>query len=469
VDGAPSAQVEELPAPDRLYLPLDTPRFRFDDVRVAEGQKVNRGETLAVDLERFSVPLLAPLGGTARLSEVDGHIVLDGLDPAPGDAGGAPSDAGTPEASPESLLGLGAWQFFSDARTREPVDPSAVPDAIIVSTLRLEPFLAGGEAQLEGALERLTRGLALLRSVFPGAALHVVTPDADETLADGVRGAAAACDGAHVVSVPMRYPFDDPALVARLLRLPSGHESHVWALHVEGVLAVEAALGAGEPAVDRVISFAGPAVANPTHFRIVGGYPLDLLLKGRVLEGEVRALNGGALTGSAIPPGQRGLDVECTGVTVLREQDTQSLLSFAMPGVGRRSYGRTFVGTLRTDMAMSYTTGLAGELRPCISCRLCEDVCPAGILPAVIHKQLYAGRIEEAQRLRVDLCVGCGLCSFVCPSKIDLRQELLNADARLREEAALIRAEAEAAAVAASAVADGEEGATGGEAGEGAP
>jgi Na+-transporting NADH:ubiquinone oxidoreductase subunit A len=154
---------------------------------------------------------------------------------------------------------------------------------------------------------------------------------------------------------------------------------------------------------------------------------------------------------------------------VLRELDSQELLSFAMPGIGKRSYSRTVVGTLRTDMAMRYTTGLAGELRPCISCGLCADACPAGILPAVIHKQLYAGRIEEVQRLRVDLCIGCGLCSFVCPSKIDLRRELLNADAMLREEAALIRAEAEAAAAEAEALAAAEAaGEDGAEAREGA-
>jgi Na+-transporting NADH:ubiquinone oxidoreductase subunit A len=466
VDGAPSAQVSDLPTPGRLYLPLATPRFRFDEVRVGEGQQVARGETLAVDPERFSVPLLAPLGGTVRLGEVEGHIVLDGLDDAR-------TDAAAPEASPRALLSLGAWQFFADARTREPVDPAAVPTDIIASTLRLEPFLAGGEAQLAGQrLERLTRGLAFLRSVFPEATLYVVTPNADEPPAEDIRKAASACDGAHVVSVPMRYPFDDPALVARLLRLPSGHESHVWSLPAEGVLAVEAALGAGEPAVERVISFAGPAVVEPTHFRTVPGYPLDELLEERLMRGEVRAVNGGLLTGAAVPHEQRGLDSECTGVTVLREHDSQELLSFAMPGIDKRSYSRTVVGTLRTDMSMRYTSRLAGELRPCISCGLCAETCPAGILPAVIHKQLYADKIEEVQRLRVDLCIGCGLCSFVCPSKIDLRRELVNANAMLREEAALIRAEAAAAEAEAKAEAEAAADAVGGgeeASGEGAP
>jgi Na+-translocating ferredoxin:NAD+ oxidoreductase RnfC subunit len=95
---------------------------------------------------------------------------------------------------------------------------------------------------------------------------------------------------------------------------------------------------------------------------------------------------------------------------------------------------------------MRYKAGLSGEVRPCIACGQCADVCPAEILPQMIHRHLYADRLEEAQRIRVDLCVGCGLCSFVCPSKIDLRTELLDAKRVLREEEEALRAEAEAEA-----------------------
>jgi Na+-transporting NADH:ubiquinone oxidoreductase subunit A len=294
-----------------------------------------------------------------------------------------------------------------------------------------------------------------------------VTPGADGPLADGVRDAASGCQDAHVVSVPLRYPFDDPALLARILKLPSGDGTIVWAVPVEGVLAVEAALGSGRPCVDRVVSVAGPAVDRPLHVSVPVGYPIEGILDGRVASGWTRVVAGGLLTGAELPPDQKGIDVECTGLTVLRELDTQTLLAFSRPGISRRSYSRTFVGSLRTEMAVRMNAGLAGEVRPCVSCGMCEDVCPAGILPAVIHKQLYANRLEEAQRLRVDLCVGCGLCSYVCPSKIDLRSELLRAIERLREEAALIKAEreaAEAAARAAEAEGDGTEAGTGGEA-----
>jgi len=438
--GAPAPRVEELPVPERLEVPLASPRFRFTDIRVTDGQKVAAGGVLAVDPDRFGVPLLAPLGGTARLE--DGRVVLEQLDDAP-------AETSSGEPSVRRLVELGAWSFVADARTREPVDPEAAPRGIVASLLRLEPFLAGGEAQLPGALERVARGVASLSALAPDAPLYVVVPDAGWGIGAEVRAEARKIDGAHVVTAPLRFPFDDPALVARFGGLPSEHDDVVWSLRTEGVLAVNAALNEGRPALDRVVSVAGPAVADPAHVRVPLGYPVDEILEGRLCRQPARVVGGGLLTGATLDEAQRGVDVECTGLTVLAEPTRQTLISFARPGVSRRSYSRTFVGTLRTDMSMRYRASLAGELRPCISCGQCADVCPAGILPGVIHKQLYAHRIEEAQRLRIDLCVGCGLCSFVCPSKIDLRREFLTTVAQLREEAETIRAERAAAEEAA--------------------
>lgn len=46
------------------------------------------------------------------------------------------------------------------------------------------------------------------------------------------------------------------------------------------------------------------------------------------------------------------------------------------------------------------------------------------------YNVLLEGRPEAAG---VERCVACGLCSFVCPSKIELRQEFLEAQERIRE------------------------------------
>jgi Na+-translocating ferredoxin:NAD+ oxidoreductase RnfC subunit len=91
---------------------------------------------------------------------------------------------------------------------------------------------------------------------------------------------------------------------------------------------------------------------------------------------------------------------------------------------------------------------MRGERRACIACGQCEEVCPARLMPQVIHKALYEDAPDRAEALGVDRCIGCGLCAYVCPSKIELRDEMLGAQALLAEER---RHAAEAAAAHAAA------------------
>jgi Na+-translocating ferredoxin:NAD+ oxidoreductase RnfC subunit len=64
-------------------------------------------------------------------------------------------------------------------------------------------------------------------------------------------------------------------------------------------------------------------------------------------------------------------------------------------------------------------------------------------MPHLIHKYLYRDLIEEVDQARVDLCIECGLCSFVCPSKIDLRQQFIDAKELIEKEREEIRLEQE--------------------------
>jgi Na+-translocating ferredoxin:NAD+ oxidoreductase RnfC subunit len=55
-------------------------------------------------------------------------------------------------------------------------------------------------------------------------------------------------------------------------------------------------------------------------------------------------------------------------------------------------------------------------------------------LPFLIHKYLYRDDLEQAESAGIDLCIDCGLCAYVCPSKIELRQQLIDARRRIYEE-----------------------------------
>ncbi len=129
-----------------------------------------------------------------------------------------------------------------------------------------------------------------------------------------------------------------------------------------------------------------------------------------------------------------GLDAECEGLTLLPEHTVREFLGFMRPGLFRRSYSRCFLSSLRPAFAERFNTALRGEKRACVSCGFCEEVCPAGIMPSLIHKYLYQDAIEDAEKARLDLCIECGLCSFVCPSKIELCTQFVDAKKGIQRE-----------------------------------
>jgi len=145
-------------------------------------------------------------------------------------------------------------------------------------------------------------------------------------------------------------------------------------------------------------------------------------------------LDGGVFTGQTQDDSRKGVDTECRGLTLLPELGDRELLGFMRPGTDRRSYSGCFLSALAPPRPETMTTAVRGEPRPCVACGACENVCPAGIMPYAIHKQLYQGALEEAERLRLDLCIDCGLCSYVCPAKIELGTEFKNAKVTIREE-----------------------------------
>jgi len=438
--GRPSAEIEALPEPAALYLPLASRRFRFSEVLAADGEAVEAGWVLARDPGHFGVPLLAPRAGTIRLGAAEGHIVLEALK-APG--GARPGEEIADKR--RRLLDLGAWQHFEDAHTGALPDPAGEPAGVIVSTVRLEPFGVRGDAILRNNLDAFGRGLEQLQSLLQYQPIYLVMPLLESALAEEVRESLRGHAFLQIVTVPLVYPMDGFGLLARRLGLKTDAEHRVWAVRTEGVLAADRALGASRPVLERVIAIGGPAAKQPRHLRAVAGYPIEAIRSGEAAEG-ARLIADGVLTGAAVEASARGLDAECTGLVALEEpKPRRQLLGWIRPGWGRQSYSRTFLSALRRTFPEAIPAAMRGEARACISCGQCEEVCPSRLMPHIIHKYLYAGAIDDAERLGVSRCTRCGLCAYVCPSKIELMEEFARAEEQLAEER---RHAAEAAAAA---------------------
>ena len=436
-----------MPEPKVLYLPLRSERFKFTDIRVKNGQKVTGGDVLASDPENYAVPLLAPRSGTVRLKAVEDHIVIEDAVQLEEHANIAAKEMlhveqemGAAGIKRYKLLSLGAWQFFYDAFTGALPDPLGTPQAILVSTLSLEPFLARGDVQLHKRLLNFTRGLEHLQSLLEYQPIYLVMPNISSEFANLIRNQIRGYASVKMLEIPFKYPYDHFEILARRLNLKRGG-GPVWAVRTEGVLAVDRALTLTKPCTVRIVSIGGMGVNMPTHMKVMPGYPIRKIKDKFVFEPAARIINGGILTGEILPAETMGVDTECRGITILREQEEREFLGFIRPGWSRHCYADCYLSSLRKNFREKLNTGIRGELRPCISCNYCEEVCPAGIMPYLIHKYLYADLIEEAEQARVDLCIECGLCSYVCPSKIDLRKQLIDAKALIEKEKEEIRQE----------------------------
>ena len=199
-------------------------------------------------------------------------------------------------------------------------------------------------------------------------------------------------------------------------------------------MAIDHALTSSKPCISRIISIGGPGVKTAGHVNALTGYPLKMMLEPYREDSPTRVINGGVLTGKAIGEDQKGLDIECQGLTVVPEHTKRALLAFTHLGFTKHAYSNTFLSVIRPSFRERCTTGLRGETRPCISCGFCQDVCPAAIIPHLLYKYADKNRLEEAERFGLELCVQCGLCTHVCPSKIEIKQVLFEAQEAVKQE-----------------------------------
>jgi len=421
LQGRPDAGIEVLPEPQKLVVPLSSRRFNFSEIRVQDGQKINGGDILAQDPENYNVPLLAPRAGIVRLDPEKKHIALENISKtefayaAHGDLPHIVRQMGNAGINRHKLLSLGAWQFICDAYTGKLPDPLGKPQAVIVSTLSLEPFAARGDVQLEKRLLNFTRGLEHLQSLLEYQPIYLVMPKVRSDIKKQVHRNIRGYAWAKIIEIPPTYPWDDFNILARFIGLKKD-AGPVWSLRTEGLLAVDRALTLSKPSLVRIISIGGPEVDRCVHLKAMPGYPVNAILDKYVSNPEVSVINGGIFTGRTIDDKTLGLDTECRGLTILPEHTEREFLGFIRPGWDRSCYAECFLSSFRKKFKERYTNAMRGELRPCVSCNFCEELCPAGIMPHLIHKYLYDDLIEEADEARIDLCIRCGLCAERCPS-----------------------------------------------------
>ncbi len=463
VAGRPGDEVEQVPLPATLRIDLSRGGMSYIPV-VTPGQRVGFGDPLAeASAAGGTLTLPAPASGRVGAHGTGRELLLEELSFEERARGFQPLDLGraAADAIEGTLARAGIWPFFWSSRSRGTprLDAAERPRAIIVNCILAEPFRARGKIVIERSWDRIVMGIRFLqRLVAEYGRIEIVLTSPRHPLARRMQADLAGYAWARVHPVPLVYPIENPRVLSRALRREvSGLQARddIWVIDVQGVEAIGSCLSEGLPLHRRLVALGGPGLAGsgpsaPRHLEVRIGAPTRSFLK---LDGEgTRLLRGGLLTGRPLDTDTEAVQYDDDALFALPEAGPRESLSFLRAGLTRTSYSRTFASRLTGAADSHISTSLRGERRPCIACGLCEDVCPAEIMPQVLHRYLYAGALDQAEKAGLDLCVDCNLCTYVCPSKIELQQQFAEARQQILRE----REEASKEALAAGTESAGE-------------
>lgn len=285
------------------------------------------------------------------------------------------------------IVGMGGATFPSHVKLMVPDGKKA--EYLIINGVECEPYLTAdhrlmlekGEEIMVG-VKILMKGLGVEKAII---GIENNKPDAIRHLTD----LAGKYPEIKVQALKVRYPQGgEKQLINALLRreVPSGKlpiEVGCVVNNVGTAFAVYEAVQKNKPLIERVVTVTGKTVKKPSNFLVRIGTPVQELLDAVQpdLERTGKVVSGGPMMGKAL----NSLEVPVV-------KGTSGLLLFAEEN------------SLRTEM------------KPCIRCGRCIQVCPMGLEPILIAQYSARGIWDMAEANMVMDCMECGSCHYTCPS-----------------------------------------------------
>lgn len=427
ISGTPEQSISAGPSVQQVALLGDDYIGMKPTMEVAEGDRVKKGQVVFTDKKTPGVQYTAPAAGTVTsinrgakrkfqslIIDVDGDEQIQ-FKTYP-DHNLAKLDR---REVCEQLVASGLWTALRTRPYSKVPALDMVPSALFVTAIDTNPLAADPEVVLDQYQGDFIAGLEVLSTLTDG---HVqVCRKAGSTIPGEGKTPAVfhAFDGPHPAGLPGTH--------IHFLR-PVNREHAVWYIGYQDVVAVGHLFLTGEIWTDRVVSLAGPAVAEPRLVRTQLGASLTELTSGQYAEADqqpVRIISGSVLSGRKSVAPVDFLGRYHNQVSILAEGGKREFFGWAMPGADKFSIRRVFASAWTNGadepQKFDFDTSTEGSPRAVIPIGMYEDVMPLDIIATPLLKSLITDDIEYAQQLGAleldeeDLA----LCTYVCPGKHD--------------------------------------------------
>lgn len=286
------------------------------------------------------------------------------------------------------LVGLGGAGFPTSVKiTLKNFD---TVDTLVINGAECEPYITADNREFLEHPEDIMSGIAAvqkwcqIKNVIIG--IEANKPEAIKTM-------ASLCAGQSSVTVkelPSVYPQGAEKILIESCtgrEVPRGglpSDAGCIVMNVGSVAFLARYLATGMPLTARRLTVDGDLIADKKNVNVIIGTPIQ----------EVIDFCGGAAgeIGEIIMGGpMMGLSVIDPSVSTLKQNNA--------------------------ILVMSRAKATLPEADPCIHCGRCIEACPMGLSPVMAAKAYRLEKVEELDKLMVDLCMDCGCCTFVCPAK----------------------------------------------------
>lgn len=409
--------------PSELILPLGQHIGQSSRPLVKVGDKVLKGETIAINNGFLSSFLHAPTSGTiaaieerliahpSGLSDLciiltpDGNETWTTLEPLNNWQNISKTDV-LAYLSEMGIIGMGGAGFPTQVKLQGAHKNPLTH--FIINAAECEPYITADDMLIREKTLELVLGIEMLQHLVEADNVIIGIEDNKPTAIAALKTVFTQRNSKiQIAVVPTKYPSGGEKQLIQLLtgkEVPSGQypaDIGVLCQNVGTCVAVHDAITQGKPLISRFTTLTGDALKSPQNVEVLLGTPVEHLLEYADSEPKKlsRLIMGGPMMG-------------------------YTLDSAAVP----------IVKTSNCILAASKK-----ELPPpapeqaCIRCGMCEQACPASLLPQQLLWFSKSQEFEKAEHHNLFDCIECGACSYVCPSSIPLVQYYRHTKSSIRE------------------------------------
>ena len=391
---------EWIPLPRRIVLPMSQHVGAPCEPCVKEGDQVYVGTMVGRAPSKVSMHIFSSVSGTVFSVgpvkyQTGGDVTIvvidvDGLqtpDPSikPPEVHDLESFVSALEMS--GIVGLGGAGFPTDIKV-VPKNLSEI-DTLLINGAECEPYLTTDNREFLECPDDILFGIHQCLQWLGIPKAMICIEDNKPAAIDLMTRKTENDDRISVKVLESVYPQGAQNILiknatGRIVARGARHTTvGVLMLNVTTVSLIGKYIKTGMPLVNKRVTVAGDAIANPKNLMLPIGTPIGWAIDFCGTKGEIgKVIVGGPMMGTAQMDMNYPVTRQNNGILVFSKKISEE-----------------------------------PPLSPCMRCGRCVRSCPVGLSPVEIRNAYFREDVQELDNLMADLCIGCGTCSYVCPAK----------------------------------------------------